>query len=45
MSCERGAGEDPLEGTDCSEAAPESLRDRVRLQLREVRIQITEGGS
>ena len=29
----------------CSESAPESLRDRVRLQLREVRVQITESGS
>ena len=27
----------------CSESAPESLRDRVRLQLREVSVQITEG--
>ena len=34
-----------LVARSCSESAPESLRDRVRLQLREVRIQITEGGS
>jgi hypothetical protein len=30
---------------DQADSAPESLRDRVRLQLREVRVQITEGGS
>ena len=34
-----------LVARSCAESAPESLRDRVRLQLREVRIQITEGGS
>ncbi len=27
----------------CSESAPESLRDRVRIQIREVQIRITEG--
>ena len=32
-----------LVARSCSESAPESLRDRVRLQLREVRVQITEG--
>jgi mycothiol system anti-sigma-R factor len=26
----------------CSEHAPESLRDRVRVQLRQVQVQITE---
>jgi len=34
-----------LVARSCAESAPESLRDRVRLQLREVRIQISEGGS
>ena len=32
-----------LVARSCSESAPESLRDRVRMQLREVRVQITEG--
>ena len=32
-----------LVARSCSEHAPESLRDRVRLQLREVKVQITEG--
>ena len=27
----------------CSEAAPDHLRDRVRVQIREVQIRITEG--
>ena len=27
----------------CTESAPESLRDRVRIQLREVEIRFTEG--
>ena len=27
----------------CSEAAPDGLRDRVRVQLREIQIQIREG--
>ena len=34
-----------LVARSCSESAPESLRDRVRLQLREVRVQITEGNA
>ena len=33
-----------LVARSCSEAAPESLRDRVRIQLREVEIRLTEGG-
>lgn len=32
-----------LVARSCSEHAPESLRERVRLQLREVKVQITEG--
>lgn len=32
-----------LVARSCSEAAPDSLRDRVRLQLREITVQITEG--
>ena len=32
-----------LVARSCSESAPESLRDRVRVQLREVQIRITEG--
>ena len=34
-----------LVARSCAESAPESLRDRVRLQLREVKIQISESGS
>jgi mycothiol system anti-sigma-R factor len=34
-----------LVARSCPESAPESLRDRVRLQLREVRVQITEGNA
>lgn len=32
-----------LVARSCSEAAPDALRDRVRLQLREITVQITEG--
>ena len=32
-----------LVARSCSESAPESLRDRVRIQLREVEIRLTEG--
>ena len=34
-----------LVARSCSESAPESLRDRVRIQLREVEIRLNEGGS
>jgi mycothiol system anti-sigma-R factor len=35
-----------LVARSCSESAPESLRDRVRLRLREVKVQISsEGGT
>jgi mycothiol system anti-sigma-R factor len=32
-----------LVARSCSESAPEALRDKVRVQLRAVRVQITEG--
>ena len=32
-----------LVARSCSESAPESLRDRVRIQLREVEIRLAEG--
>ena len=32
-----------LVARSCAESAPESLRERVRVQLREVRVQIVEG--
>ena len=32
-----------LVARSCSESAPESLRDRVRIRLREVEIHLTEG--
>ena len=34
-----------LVARSCSEAAPESLRDRVRIRLREVEIRLSEGGA
>ena len=33
-----------LVARSCTEAAPDALRDKVRVQLRAVRVQITEGG-
>ena len=34
-----------LVARSCSEAAPDGLRERVQVQLRAVRVQITEGGN
>ncbi|MBC2934038.1 mycothiol system anti-sigma-R factor [Nocardioides sp. zg-1228] len=34
-----------LVARSCSESAPESLRDRVRLQLHQVHVRITDAGA
>ncbi len=34
-----------LVARSCTESAPESLRDRVRIKLREVEIHLIEGGA
>ncbi len=34
-----------LVARSCAESAPEALREKVRVQLRTVRLQITDGGA